>query len=52
VTLEVDKPGALGSWLSSQVELGSQTAEIELLNNFVEIKTYVGSLVMLPFTAK
>jgi hypothetical protein len=52
LTLEMDEPGALGSWVSSQFALGSQTGEIELSNNFVEIKTYVGSLVMLPFAAK
>jgi TolB protein len=50
--LEMDSPGELGSWLTSQFILASQTTELELLNNQIEFKTYVGSLVTLPFAAK
>jgi TolB protein len=49
MTLEVDSPGLVRTWVTSQAAITTQTEELELLNNIWSVKTYVGSLVLLPY---
>jgi uncharacterized repeat protein (TIGR01451 family) len=52
VTIAIDGGVMPGEYQVSLLEISSQTAELETVNNTLEVRTYVGSLVMIPMLCK
>jgi uncharacterized repeat protein (TIGR01451 family) len=52
VTIAIDSGVMPGEYQVSLLEISSQTTELETVNNTLEVRTYVGSLVMIPMLCK